>query len=159
MATGNRVADALLSEKLETAKKINTDIVFKGSIHPSLIAPIDICIIFGNALDNALEACGKFPLEQSKIILISSRFENNFLFIRIQNPVIIDIKVIGNKIATTKADANHHGIGLNSIEQAVKKYSGDMQVLCNNNVFTLELDLDLNLLSSKNTKNETIKNL
>lgn len=57
--TGNIIMDALISDKNEKAKKSNTNIEFSGYIPTSGISNVDLCIIFANSLDNALEACVK----------------------------------------------------------------------------------------------------
>jgi membrane associated rhomboid family serine protease len=58
-ATGNVVLDALLYDKMLIAEEANAEIVFDGAVPGHLLNPADTCIIFGNALDNAIEACAK----------------------------------------------------------------------------------------------------
>lgn len=64
--TGNYILDALLFDKSKIAEKYNTEIIFKGNIYENEIDNIDLCIIFGNAIDNAIEACQQFRLDVKK---------------------------------------------------------------------------------------------
>lgn len=143
--TGNPVVDALLSEKYAIALGINTQIKFDGVIPNNGISPTDTCIILGNSIDNALEACAKMPTDIKKTISITAYSNNGFLFIRIENPTLYDVQIINNSILSTKTDKEAHGIGLHSIDSTIKNYSGDMKLSCENNIFTIEIDLDLNL--------------
>ncbi|MCL2223094.1 MAG: GHKL domain-containing protein [Oscillospiraceae bacterium] len=142
--TGNIMLDALLNEKQYRASKTNTHITFTGTVPANLLRPIDICIIFGNAMDNAIEACEKCPKEQTKEIAIALRYSRNFLFIEIKNPTAEEVKIINNKIETTKQDKAVHGIGLRSIKSAVGKLGGEMKLDYEKRVFTISIDLDFN---------------
>jgi len=142
--TGSLVLDAMLNEKQLSASKINSSIEFNGVVPGNLLSPVDICMIFGNALDNAIEACAKCQYEENKIITINSSFNNGFLFIKIENPVADEVKIVNNNITSTKPDKRLHGIGLQSIRTAVEKYSGSISLSCSNGVFCLEIDLDFN---------------
>ena len=142
--TGNIMLDALLNEKQYRASKTNTQINFNGVVPENLLRSIDICIIFGNALDNAIEACEKCPTEQTKEISITSKFVRNFLFIEIKNPTAAEVKIINNKIETTKQDKAVHGIGLRSIKSAVGKLGGEVKLTYEDGIFTISIDLDFN---------------
>jgi len=140
--TGNLILDALLDEKQLSVASLNTTIEFEGIVPWGLLDPTDICIIFGNALDNAIEACGKLPKEEKKVIGIKSEYNKDFLFITINNPTAENVKIVNNTVATTKENKISHGIGLRSIRTAVGKYSGVMKLLCVNGIFSVAIDLD-----------------
>lgn len=142
--TGNPIADALLSEKHSLALGINAQIQFEGVIPNFGISPTDICVILGNGVDNALEACAKLSAEAGKTINITADFNNGFLFLKILNPTAHDVLIVNNTVASTKSDKEAHGIGLNSIRNVVQKYSGTMDLSYENNVFISEISLDLN---------------
>ena len=58
--TGNGIVDALLAGKQQQADEINTIISFEGAVPNESIQPVDLCIIFGNPLDNAInEKCSR----------------------------------------------------------------------------------------------------
>ena len=143
--TGSVILDALLNEKQISAVAENATIQFQGSVPEPLLNPEDICVIFGNAIDNAIEACAKLQKEEKKVISIMSRFIKDFLFIVIENPTAEDVHIINSVIATTKENKQSHGFGLRSILTAVEKYSGVMKLMCENGVFSMAIDLDFHI--------------
>jgi hypothetical protein len=143
--TGNRVADALLSEKSKTAKLFNTCITFSGVLPPAL-SSADVCVILGNALDNAIEACSKIAAEESKTIEITSNIESRILYIYIRNPVAGKVKISDNHIETTKHNKKQHGIGLSSIRRAAAKYDGSVILSADSHIFTIKIVLDFNIM-------------
>jgi len=142
--TGSIMLDALLNEKQYRASKSNTQIVFDGVVPEKLLRSIDICIIFGNAVDNAIEACEQCPKEDDKEITVTSKFVSNFLFIEIKNPTAAEVQIINDEIKTTKQDKAVHGIGLRSIKSAAEKLGGEVKPTYEDRVFTISVDLDFN---------------
>jgi len=140
--TGCVILDALLNEKQISAASVNTKIEFEGAVPENLLNPADICIIFGNSLDNAIEACAKLPAEEQKVITVQSEFSKDFLFIKIENPTANNVQINNNYITTAKENRRAHGIGLQSIKASVAKYSGVMKLTCVNNIFSVAIDLD-----------------
>jgi hypothetical protein len=134
--TGNYILDVLISDKRQSAKGI--DIELNGYISAEFVEPIDICTIFGNALDNAIEACQKIE-NIDKIIKIKIQENTNTVHIYISNPVNNPVKIINNSIPTTKPDKVHHGYGLYSINKAVRKYDGKVCIECNDNIFSISI--------------------
>lgn len=141
--TGNGIVDALLSDKQSKADKYHTKIVFSGSVPPRSIAPTDLCVLFGNTLDNAIEACEKFEDDTEKIVSVSCKCNSGFAFISITNPVVENVPVSKNSVASTKADKASHGYGLYSLNKTVKKLGGSLNISCSDNVFKVEIDVYL----------------
>ena len=121
----------------------NTKVVFQGAIPDDFISPIDLCIILGNALDNAIEACEKISVKNEKIITFTFACSGGLAFITITNPVNSDIQIHKNSIMTTKQDKINHGFGIYSIKKAIEKYNGNLDLLCDNNIFSLHITLEL----------------
>lgn len=140
--TGNNIVDALLTDKQEKANAYNTHLFFKGAIS-NKINPTDLCVIFGNALDNAIEACEKIKTSESKTIQINCECNGGFMFLTITNPVCKDIFIHNNTILTSKEDKESHGFGLLSINQVTKKHEGKVSLSCINKEFTISIDLCL----------------
>lgn len=135
--TGNRLADAILTDKLESCKDF-ADIGFDGCITDK-IENSDICIILANSLDNAIEACKKCP-ERGKIS-IAAQVKQGYWTMTMRNPTVsADSEGI---MKTSKEDEKNHGFGLLSIEQAVKKYDGTMAVSIKNGVFEMAVVLKI----------------
>ncbi|MDE7292800.1 MAG: GHKL domain-containing protein [Oscillospiraceae bacterium] len=135
--TGNRLADAILTDKSDTCQEF-ADIEFNGYISEN-IDNADICTIFANALDNAIEACKKCP--QKGTISIAAQERQGYQAISMRNPTIASNAV--GIMKTTKEDVQNHGLGLLSIEQTVKKYDGDMETKIENGVFEISVTMKL----------------
>lgn len=141
--TGNGIADALLTDKQNRAAKHNTVIIFHGSIPQNALAPTDLCVILGNTIDNALEACEKLSPGVDRSISVTSNCSSGFLFLTVQNPTAEKVTVRDNHIATTKRDKTLHGFGLLSLQSVVSKYDGTLRLSANENCFTASIDLCL----------------
>lgn len=141
--TGNGIVDAILMDKQQKVADKNIKIEFTGAVPMTALSAVDLCVIFGNTLDNALEACEKLPPDETKTISISSLCNSGFMFITITNPVLENVTIKGNTVETTKNDRNLHGYGLYSLTRAVKKYDGDVKLKSENNTFTVEVELTL----------------
>lgn len=139
--TGNGIADALLTDKQQTAKLCNAVIHFQGAIAQDALLPTDLCVILGNTLDNAIEACQKLPPETEKTISITCSCNSGFLFLTVCNPVAEKVIVQNNRVATTKEDKTLHGFGLYSLQSVVKKYNGELHLHSTEDSFTVNIDL------------------
>lgn len=139
--TGNGIVDAILNEKQKAANSTNTNIVFDGMIPQNIFTPTDLCVIFGNTLDNAIEACEKLPHSQEKTISVSVRCVGGIAFISITNPVEKKVVVNNNTIQTTKKNRAEHGFGLYSLNKIAKKYNGEMSIVSEDKKFTIMLDM------------------
>ena len=102
--TGNGIVDAILTEKQEKATTVNTVITFNGAIAASAITATDLSVIFGNTLDNAIEACEKLQADIKKEVSVVCKYNSGFMFLTISNPVTENIKIHNNTIQTTKQD-------------------------------------------------------
>lgn len=90
----------------------------------------DLCAVFANALDNAVEGCGALE-ESMREIYLDARAGKGILAVNIKNACPVRELVPGGKgvlPGTTKKDARNHGFGLRSIQEIVKKYGGSMEI-------------------------------
>ena len=133
--TGNSAADSVVNLKAGYARSLGIKFIAQiQSVNIDFDA-VNICRILGNALDNAIEACEKIDNEDKFIMLTIKEMANN-LVIEIDNSSLsVDI----NNMATTKTDKKIHGIGLYSIEYAVKQINGLMTYEYADNVFSLKI--------------------
>ncbi|MEI6578264.1 MAG: GHKL domain-containing protein, partial [Eubacteriales bacterium] len=93
--TGNDALDALINTKYNDNKELNIN--FKHNIifnSTNKIDNIDLCIIIGNALDNAIEACLKIDRNKEKEITLKIRQVNNFLAVEMTNPTSENIEKV-----------------------------------------------------------------
>lgn len=142
--TGNLGVDALLVDKQAKAKENNTQIRFSGRVPSKYVSSLDLCLIIGNALDNAIEACAE--LSDEKSTFVESDMANGFFSMRVSNSVKEIVPIYDGTIASTKTDKENHGIGLVSIGNCVKKYDGSIKLLCDEKMFVMEIECDLNPL-------------
>ena len=141
--TGNGIADAILIEKQAKATAFNTSICFQGIIPANGLSPTDLCVILGNTLDNAIEACQKLSTEEPKTITVTGNCNSGFLFLTVRNPVAQNVTIQNNHIVTTKANKTLHGFGLYSLHSVVKRYDGEVKLSSTDDCFTVDIDLCL----------------
>jgi len=139
--TGNSFADALLGHKQARAERAGASIQFKGALSPDAPEPTDLCVILGNTLDNAIEACEKTDGE--KVIGISAACRSGFLFLTVTNPAPGPVAVRGGTVETTKENKTLHGFGLYSLNTVVRKYDGTVNLNSEKDRFTAEIELCL----------------
>lgn len=117
--TGNIALDSILGTKKTIAEKEGIDFVCKLQVPENLfVDPVDVCIIFGNALDNSIEAC-RLVEEGKRYIHMSLIYDDTSLICKIANSAL---NQPGNFLKTTKKDFANHGLGIKSIETSLKKY-------------------------------------
>ena len=135
--TGNDIPDIILKEKSETAREKHIALSVTADLNGvDFIEPLDVSTIFGNGLDNAIEASEKLPEEQ-RAILVKARKMQNFFSVLIENNCLQDS---GNtKSRTTKNDDFLHGFGISNMRKAVEKYDGQLMTKCENGKFTLKI--------------------
>lgn len=124
---GHEIADAIISEKKSKAAEKNIVLSAEGTMYGVEMAAIDICTIFSNILDNAIEATEKLPEKNRQINLKVGR-NKNYLLISECNPVDKAPNIQDNSIATTKKSKANHGFGITNVREAAAKYDGDVQL-------------------------------
>ena len=126
--TGNQVLDGVLDGKMPLIR--NAGIAFTCVADGELLKFIhvtDICTIFGNALDNAIEYVSMISDPEKKIIHMEISSRKQFVYAEVRNYCDTEIKIKNGFPMTTKRDAGNHGFGIKSISYAAKKYGGTMQ--------------------------------
>lgn len=141
--TGNGIADALLTDKLHRAQEKDASISFKGAIPAGAPAPTDLCVLLGNSIDNAIEACEKLPEDMERKITVECNCSSGFLFLTIRNPIAKPVAICDNRVFTTKKDNALHGFGISSMHKAAKKYDGTVKLDAQGGYFTVNVDLCL----------------
>jgi len=96
----------------------------------------DLCVVLGNALENALEACEKQPEPDARFISAEARTTGGQLLIRIENSYNGLLNERDGRYLSTKSD-REHGIGLRNIQKVVDAYGGFLKTEYNGTTFTL----------------------
>lgn len=142
--TGNGVLDTLLTGT--SLKCSRRDITFTCVADGTLLNQIyvmDLCTIFGNALDNAMEHVIQIENPEKRLIHVTVSKMEAFVLIRIENYLQEEIHFIGELPPTAKRDKAYHGFGLKSIKYSVEKYHGTMEVKAENHWFTMHILIPL----------------
>ncbi|MDO4289265.1 MAG: GHKL domain-containing protein [Eubacterium sp.] len=138
--TGYSALDALIYAKGERARGLKTVFETQIALPPGLsVDEMDLCIILGNALDNALEASEKLPPKQRRVLLQMKAF-GGMLMVKVTNSTFE--KQI-ETLQTCKKDKRNHGLGLKTIRDLTEKYDGIVQIESQNYQFRLILNLNL----------------
>lgn len=133
-ATGRPVLDALLLSKARTAENenIKLEICIEADF-PERISDYDLCGIFGNILDNAIEACEKC---EERYIHLAVKKQLDMLCIFCENPYS---GIILPDYVTSKTDKSSHGYGIKRIEQLAAKHRGIVKISAENEIFSISV--------------------
>ncbi|SKC89083.1 sensor histidine kinase [Maledivibacter halophilus] len=143
---GNPILASLLNVKITKARKNNIEVDTKIDINTNIsIEYIDISIIIGNLLDNAIEACEKIE-EDNRLIEVDIYTKMNNLIIKVANSKPSQKSLeekINNKGFTTKTDTENHGFGLTNIKQTVEKYRGIIKIEDKSDIFKVNIAIPI----------------
>lgn len=139
--TGNRIIDLIIEQKKEMAKK--QGIYFEMDIIPILKWNMDdseLCSLFGNLLDNSIEACEKIK-DSEKIVWIEVKKQGHMTFISIKNTIGETPIMKNNRPITNKSDKRNHGYGVKNIDRIINKYEGEILYQVIGNTFQVSITL------------------
>ncbi len=142
LKTGNVMVDAILNSKISLARAKNISVNVKATVPKDLrVQELDLCVILGNLLDNAIEACTVQQQEAPWIRIYIGLYKELF-YISVSNSVTGEVKRSGLRFLSTKNQANH-GFGLVRIDKISEKYGGFVDRQNEPGVFATELMLPL----------------
>lgn len=138
--TGNAVLDTILTGKSLYCYKhgITMTSVADGKLL-DFMDVVDICNIFGNALDNAIESAMLIEDKEKRLIHVTVSQVNDFVMIRIENYYEGELKTDGDNYLTTKNDKKYHGYGIKSIRYTADRYDGAVYINTDNNWFDIKI--------------------
>ena len=138
--TGNKVLDTVLTSKSLYCNKngITFTCVADGTLL-DFMDVMDICSIFGNALDNAIECEMKIQDKEKRLIHVTVSRQKAFLILKFENYCEEKLQYQDGNIATTKKDKKYHGYGMKSIRYTVNKYGGAVTIDTKENWFDLKI--------------------
>ncbi|HIU29764.1 MAG TPA: sensor histidine kinase [Candidatus Egerieisoma faecipullorum] len=143
LKTGNVMIDAILNSKLSLIQSKKIKVNAKAAVPSELkISEIDLCVIIGNLLDNAMEACLRQSEERQRFIRVFIGVLKNQLYISVSNSVGDDIKKSGQTYLSSKGSETH-GFGLMRIDRLAAKYDGYVNRQAEEGVFATEVMLPL----------------
>ena len=132
---GNAVVNGILERALEQVQNQGIFLDFNVWVSDQLpISAVDLYIIMGNTIDNAIEACQQVPAADSPTISLTLRQQNHTLFYAIDNPI---------PAKQGKKPGDVHGYGIRNVKNCVAKYHGMMTVSKQDGVFSVQIQLPL----------------
>ena len=136
--TGNIVLDTVLSTKMNEARNAGIELVPAIALYGQLnIKVIDLALLLGNALDNAIEATAKISDIKRKKIYLTVKLHQDILHIVLKNPVDTPVIIEAGNIVTSKENAEMHGLGITNMKTIVQKYNGTFDIRCSGDIFVL----------------------
>ncbi|NLG05641.1 MAG: GHKL domain-containing protein [Clostridia bacterium] len=135
-SSGNMIIDSIVNFKFQEAERRGINTTLDLNIPENLeIPPIDMTIVLGNLLDNAIEAATK--VEENPYINVKIKYDKGRVLLQIDNPYTGEVKEENGRYITVKEDKSNHGIGLKNVDKIVPRYNGTMSVDHSGNVFSV----------------------
>jgi len=139
--SGNLMADAILNSKISIAENRNIKVICKAELPEKLsLTDIDMCVILGNLLDNATEACLNID-ENKRFIRIYIAIFKKQLYMSIQNSAKEELNFNEKNYISTKR--GEHGLGMKRVKILVDKYDGYLNLQNEPGIFASEVTIPL----------------
>lgn len=139
--SGNLMIDAILNSKITLADSKRIRINCKANVPKSiLISDIDLCIILGNLLDNAIESCEKID-ENKRFLRIYISIMKKQLYISIQNSAKEELNFNEKNYISSKR--GNHGLGMKRVKILIDKYDGYLNLQNEPGIFASEVSIPL----------------
>ncbi len=137
--TGNEILNTVLTEKSLRCQRehITLTCLAEGRALAFLDA-VDLYTLFGNALDNAMEAVSQLE-EESRLIRVTVRRRSDLVLVQVENPYQGTLTLEDGLPETGKGDKGWHGFGLRSIRSIAERYQGIFQISTEGQLFRLRI--------------------
>jgi sensor histidine kinase regulating citrate/malate metabolism len=140
--TGNLIIDSIINSKLGDAAEKSIRVTASVMIPAAIgVNTDDMVVIFGNLLDNAIEASER--VDTSKYIDLLVSYEEGCMLLHISNSFDMVIKDTDGEFITRKEDSALHGIGIKSVKKTVEKYNGIIEFTSEGAEFSVDIMLYL----------------
>lgn len=128
--TGSAVLDSILTEYSKKAgeRDVEFSVSAEDNIKLDFISDTDKIPLFGNLLENALEAASKCDKNNRKIQIRLFMGSEYILVFQVKNTWIMDAEKEGMRLLSTKKNAGNHGLGVGIIRELAKKYEGNLEL-------------------------------
>lgn len=139
--TGNEVIDTLLAEQSLhcNAHGINLTVIADAS-PLGFISVTDMCSLFGNLMENAVEAVEKVPEKENRLININIRPVAGQVFFCVENSYAEEPVMRGGlPLSTKKSEAGYHGYGIKSVKMIAEKYGGNFTLGAKDGIFRVSI--------------------
>ncbi len=146
--TGLPPIDSVFAEKKQLAEDKEIKLMYAIILFEVVdtFDAMDLAIIIANGLDNAIEASLAIDDSSNRMVLCSLSTQDHHIMVKIQNRTVKNISIPPSlRLVTSKADSANHGLGLSSIHRLAAKHHGTLALSCEDQIFTLEVILPLEI--------------
>ena len=134
--TGNSYVDSMINTKITLARSEKVDVKCTILSKMEGIDDLEFCSVFGNLMDNAIEAERKVTEKKEIIIFVEEKM--GYLRLEIQNKIEKSVLNENSSLNTTKKDTSSHGIGHKSIKRTMQKVGGALKYYETGDLFCAE---------------------
>ena len=138
--TNNEVLDVVFQEKNFQCRKLGiqfTCIIDGAALN--FMDTTDLYVLFGNLIDNCIEAVSRLPETDVKNVQVSVRKNKGFVIVATENGYAGKLRWVNGRLRTSKADTENHGFGILSIERIIKKYNGRYSMSTEDHIFSMNI--------------------
>ena len=141
--TGNETLDIVINEKAGACRADGISFTFMGDgASLSFVSQYDLYSLFGNILDNAIEAVSKIDDRAKRIISVTMESQGNCVTVSAMNYFVGNMHMSDGLPVTTKTvNMESHGFGMRSIKLIAEKYGGGIDIGVNGDIFELSVFL------------------
>lgn len=140
----NPALNSILNLRHTKLEESGVDVHFNIDIDNHFgIEPMDLCTIFSNSLDNAIEASLKIPNLSNRKVVLKARCENEYFSYLLTNNKVNPITKKHGLFISDKDNSKSHGYGIENIKEIVNKYSGELNISYTDTDFSLFLYIRL----------------
>lgn len=138
--TGNKVLDTILTSKGLHCQTCGIQLrVIADGAALDFMDVMDLSALFGNALDNAIEAVAQVPDPEQRLIRLLIARQRGFLTVQVENTYAAAVQLRDGMPVTTKSDRRFHGYGVKSIFATAEKYGGTAAIETKDGLFRLRI--------------------
>lgn len=134
--TGNSYVDSMINTKITLARSEKVDVKCTILSKMEGIDDLEFCTVFGNLMDNAIEAERKVTGKKEIIIFVEEKM--GYLRLEIQNKIEKSVLNENSSLNTTKKDTSSHGIGHKSVKRTMEKVGGALKYYETEDLFCAE---------------------
>lgn len=134
--TGNSYVDSMINTKITLARSEKVDVKCTILSKMEGIDDLEFCSVFGNLMDNAIEAERKVTEKKENIIFVEEKM--GYLRLEIQNKIEKSVLNENSSLNTTKKDTSSHGIGHKSVKRTMQKVGGALKYYETGDLFCAE---------------------
>ena len=155
--TGDEMLDCIVRMKVTKMEEEGIEFLFDGAVDGGLgMKAVDVCSIFANAFDNAIEACERLPETAEKWVKLIIKRTDKFFSITLSNTMseneneISVLRLLGEGgRVTSKKEKSLHGFGTENMRNAIRKYDGIQKIDINEGIFTLSVMIPRKMMAEK----------